>query len=177
MLERYGGISWFGLGDRDLGTHLYRTQRLAEGADLATVTAEVVRAWGLGAHRPARHAATRCGPWSPWPPTTSRDPGPPACPPARRSGSRSTSCSATTPSPSPGCASPAPRTPDRVPACSTRVADADAVVIAPSNPLVSIAPVLAVPGVRDAVVARRDATVAVSPIVAGGAHQGTGRRG
>ena len=34
MLEQYGGVSWFGLGDRDLGTHLYRTQRLHEGADL-----------------------------------------------------------------------------------------------------------------------------------------------
>ena len=48
MLERYGGVSWFGLGDRDLGTHLYRTQRLAEGADLATVTAEIAAAWDLG---------------------------------------------------------------------------------------------------------------------------------
>src|SRR6478752_2623172 len=50
MLERYGGISWFGLGDRDLGTHLYRTQRLVEGADLATVTTEIAEAWGLGLH-------------------------------------------------------------------------------------------------------------------------------
>src|SRR5690349_19390432 len=47
MLERYGGVSWFGLGDRDLGTHLYRTQRLSEGADLATVTAEIATAWEL----------------------------------------------------------------------------------------------------------------------------------
>jgi LPPG:FO 2-phospho-L-lactate transferase len=48
MLEQYGGVSWFGLGDRDLGTHLYRTQRLHEGADLATVTAEIIAAWNLG---------------------------------------------------------------------------------------------------------------------------------
>ena len=47
-LRRYGGVSWFNLGDRDLGTHLYRTQRLAEGASLSEVTAEIVAAWGLG---------------------------------------------------------------------------------------------------------------------------------
>ena len=46
-LEQYGGVSWFGLGDRDLGTHLYRTQRLSDGADLAPVTAEITRAWSL----------------------------------------------------------------------------------------------------------------------------------
>ncbi|HET6664703.1 MAG TPA: 2-phospho-L-lactate transferase CofD family protein, partial [Acidimicrobiales bacterium] len=46
-LERYGGATWFGLGDRDLGTHLYRTQRQAEGAPLSTVTGEIARAWGL----------------------------------------------------------------------------------------------------------------------------------
>ena len=46
-LERYGGATWFGLGDRDLGTHLYRTQRLAEGASLSTVSGEIARAWGL----------------------------------------------------------------------------------------------------------------------------------
>ena len=47
-LERYGGVTWFNLGDRDLATHLYRTQRLAEGAALAEVTAEIAAAWGLG---------------------------------------------------------------------------------------------------------------------------------
>src|SRR5690606_18850387 len=46
-LRRYGGIDWFNLGDRDLATHLYRTQRLSEGAGLAEVTAEIVAAWGL----------------------------------------------------------------------------------------------------------------------------------
>ncbi len=47
MLGRLGGERWFNLGDQDLGTHLYRTGRLADGADLATVTAEITRAWGL----------------------------------------------------------------------------------------------------------------------------------
>ncbi len=48
MLEHYGGQAWFRLGDRDLGTHLYRTTRLSEGADLATVTAEIAEAWDIG---------------------------------------------------------------------------------------------------------------------------------
>jgi len=46
-LDRYGGATWFGLGDRDLGTHLYRTERQAEGAPLSTVTDEIARGWGL----------------------------------------------------------------------------------------------------------------------------------
>ena len=53
---------------------------------------------------------------------------------------------------------------------------ADRVVIAPSNPLVSIAPVLAVPELREAVEARREACVAVSPIIAGAAVKGPADR-
>ena len=47
-LERYGGLTWFRLGDRDLATHLYRTHRLGEGATISEVTAELARSWGLG---------------------------------------------------------------------------------------------------------------------------------
>ena len=55
-LERYAAVrpegstaapTWFNLGDQDLATHFYRTARLAEGADLTTVTGEITRAWGL----------------------------------------------------------------------------------------------------------------------------------
>ncbi len=67
-------------------------------------------------------------------------------------------------------------TPRRRPACSTPSPAPTTVVIAPSNPIVSIGPVLAVPGVRDAVVARRDDVVAVSPIVAGAALKGPADR-
>jgi LPPG:FO 2-phospho-L-lactate transferase len=52
------------------------------------------------------------------------------------------------------------------------IAAADVVVIAPSNPFISIDPILAVPGIRAAVTARRDQVVAVSPIVAGQALRG-----
>jgi LPPG:FO 2-phospho-L-lactate transferase len=48
-LERLGGSSWFRLGDRDLGTHLHRTGRLADGIGLAEITAEITRAWGIEA--------------------------------------------------------------------------------------------------------------------------------
>ncbi len=54
--------------------------------------------------------------------------------------------------------------------------DADAIVVCPSNPVVSIGPVLAVPGVREALVARRSRVVAVSPIVAGAALKGPADR-
>src|SRR5262249_34132424 len=46
-LERYGVPTWFRLGDKDLATHLFRTQRLHAGAPLSTVTAEIARAWAL----------------------------------------------------------------------------------------------------------------------------------
>jgi LPPG:FO 2-phospho-L-lactate transferase len=56
------------------------------------------------------------------------------------------------------------------------IRDADVVVIAPSNPIVSIGPVLSIPGVREALVAKRHRTVAVSPIVAGAALKGPADR-
>jgi LPPG:FO 2-phospho-L-lactate transferase len=62
------------------------------------------------------------------------------------------------------------------PAALAALADAERVVIAPSNPLVSIAPVLAVPGLRAAVEARREDTVAVSPIIAGTTVKGPADR-
>jgi LPPG:FO 2-phospho-L-lactate transferase len=54
--------------------------------------------------------------------------------------------------------------------------EADTIVVCPSNPVVSIGPLLAVPGVRDALVARRDRVVGVSPIVAGAALKGPADR-
>ena len=175
MLERYGGISWFGLGDRDLGTHLYRTQRLSEGADLAVVTAEIAQAWGLELHVL-----------------------PVTCDPVR---TRVTLAADDVPGPaSPGLSAGTEvgfqeyfvRRRHAVPVAAVRVdgadrarptpgvleaiGDAEAVVVAPSNPIVSIGPVLAVPGVREAVSSRRDTVVAVSPIVAGAALKGPAAR-
>ena len=167
VLGRYGGETWFGLGDRDLGTHLYRTGRRRAGATLSQVTAEIAAAWGLGLRLlpvtddELRTRVTACAGWR-----AER----------RRSPSRSTSWAASTRWRSIGCASTAPTTARPGPGVLEAIERASTVVIAPSNPIVSIGPVLAVPGVRDAVAARRADVVAVSPIVAGAALKGPADR-
>ncbi len=170
-LTRYGGVrpassgaaaTWFGLGDRDLATHLYRTHRLGEGATLSAVTAEIARAWGVG---------VRLLPMTDDPVATkltvpgegelafqeyfvARRHGVPIAS-VRFAGAR-----------------------EARPAAGVleALANADVVVIAPSNPIVSIGPLLAVPGIRDAVEAGRRNVVAVSPIVAGAALKGPADR-
>jgi LPPG:FO 2-phospho-L-lactate transferase len=175
MVGRYGGVSWFNLGDRDLGTHLYRTHRLAQGADLATVTAEITAAWGLGvrllpaSNEPVRTMVTLAADDPP-------GPGSPGLAAGTEIGFQeyfvqrrhSVPVSAVRIDGA-GLATPAPGVLDALD-------DADVVVVAPSNPIVSIAPVLAVPGIEAAVAARRDRTVAVSPIVAGAALKGPADR-
>jgi LPPG:FO 2-phospho-L-lactate transferase len=164
VLGRYGGTTWFNLGDRDLGTHLYRTQRLHDGAPLSTVTAEVARAWALAlAVLPVTDDRVRTR-------VTLPDEGgievgfqeyfvqrhhavPVSA--VRFEGAEA--------------ARPGPGVLDAI-------AGGDPVVIAPSNPIVSIGPVLAVPGVRQAVEAARDRVVAVSPIIAGAALKGPADR-
>ena len=166
-VKRYGGISWFGLGDRDLGTHLYRTQRTVDGATLSEITAEITAAWGLGLRLlPVTDDRLRTmvildGEGADAGLEVSfqeyfvqRHHGVPVRS-VRFDGAEAAR---------PG--------PDVI----ATLADADVIVIAPSNPIVSIDPVLAVPGVRDAVAARRSATVAVSPIVAGAALKGPADR-
>ncbi|MPY93255.1 MAG: 2-phospho-L-lactate transferase [Acidimicrobiia bacterium] len=161
-LDRYGGESWFRLGDKDLATHLYRTQRRSEGATLSEVTAEITRAWGVG---------VRLVPISDDPLATvvtlleggdvdfqdyfvrQRHDVPVAA--IRVAGADQ--------------AAPAP-------GALEAIAEAEVLVIAPSNPIVSIGPVLAVPGVRAAVEAARERCVAVAPIVGGVALKGPADR-
>ncbi|MFP5376320.1 MAG: 2-phospho-L-lactate transferase [Acidimicrobiia bacterium] len=166
-LERYGGQTWFRLGDRDLATHLYRTQRLAEQATLSEVTAEVAAAWGVGVRvlpmsdERVETRVTVAGPT----PDTSEEIGFQEWFVGRRHGVAVESVrfeGAEEAEPGPGVLA--------------AVAAADRVVICPSNPVVSIGPVLAVPGVADAVRARRPDVVAVSPIVAGAALRGPADR-
>lgn len=166
-LERYGGATWFGLGDRDLGTHLYRTQRIAEGAPLSTVSGEIARAWGLQlavlpvTDDPVRTRLTLAdADGSPGEEVAFQDYFV-----ARRHEVPVASvrfAGAETASPAPGVLA--------------ALAAADTVIVAPSNPIVSIGPVLAVPGIREAVAARRDSVVAVSPIVGGRALKGPADR-
>lgn len=165
-LEHYGGATWFRLGDRDLATHLYRTQRLADGLPLSEVTGEVAKAWGLNLRLlPATDDRLRTRV------TVIEEGSPPeevsfqdyfvkrghATPVAavRFEG-------ATESRPAPGVLD--------------ALADATEIVIAPSNPIVSIGPVTAVPGIRKAIEERRDAVTAVSPLVGGKALKGPADR-
>jgi len=162
-LDRFGGQTWFRLGDRDLATHLYRTQRLSEGAGLDEVTGEIVGAWGLGLcvlPMTNDRVETR---------VTLADDGAEIgfqeyfvgrghAVPVRSV----RFCGVEQARPAPGVLD--------------AIATADRIVVCPSNPIVSIGPVLAVPGILDAIVTRRDDVVAVSPIIAGAALKGPADR-
>lgn len=154
-------LGWFNLGDRDLGTHLYRTSRLHEGAPLSTVTAEMAAAWGLALRvlpvtddTVATRVDTATGALT-FQEYFVREHHEVAVTAVQFAGASE--------------ASPADGVLDAI-------GSASVVVIAPSNPIVSIGPLLAVPGVRDAVAARRDRTVAVSPIIGGKALKGPADR-
>jgi LPPG:FO 2-phospho-L-lactate transferase len=166
LRTRYGGQAWFGLGDKDLATHLYRTQRRSEGLTLTEVTAEIVDAWDLGGLRllpmsddPVRTRVVLA--------ETGEEVGFQEYFVGRQhgvavSGVRFDGIEAAAPGP------------DVL--ASLADAEVERIVIAPSNPIVSIGPVLAVAGVADALRARRDDVVAVSPIIAGAALKGPADR-
>jgi LPPG:FO 2-phospho-L-lactate transferase len=165
-LDRYGRATWFGLGDRDLGTHLHRTQRTAEGASLVDITAEITAAWGLALRllpvtedRLRTRLTLASGP----------DAGTEVSFQEYFVQRRHAEAVGAIRFDGADDARPAPGVLEAIASC-------DRLVIAPSNPLISIDPVLAVPGVRDAVAARRDASTAVSPIVAGSALKGPADR-
>lgn len=162
MLRRYGGHDWFGLGDRDLGTHLYRTQRLAEGADLTTVTAEIVQAWGLGfTVLPVTNDRLRTY-------VTTDVEGEISFQEYFVRLQHAVSVTAVR---FEGAESSTPAT-----GVLQAIETADRIVIAPSNPVVSIDPVLAVPGIRKTLQSRRDDVIAVSPIIGGKALKGPADR-
>ncbi len=170
-LQRYATVrpadsvaapTWFNLGDRDLATHFYRTARLREGATLTEVTAEIVRAWELDLtvlpmtddrFRTMVRLTDGGGEVS-FQDYFVRLRHDVAVESVRfeHDAARPTG------------------------AAIAAIADADVVVIAPSNPLVSIAPIRALAGVDDALAARRDSVVAVSPIVGGAALKGPADR-
>ncbi len=153
---------WFSLGDRDLGTHLYRTSRLADGLALSEVTAEITRGWGIEATLlPVSDDALRTRVH------TAHD-GELAFQEyfvRERHDVEVRSIEVI------GASSATP-----APGVLAALRDAEVVVIAPSNPVVSIDPVLMVPGVRDLLARRRSSVVAVSPIVGGHALRGPADR-
>jgi LPPG:FO 2-phospho-L-lactate transferase len=154
--------TWFNLGDRDLATHLYRTDRLRAGAALSTVTQEIADAWGLGLRLlPATDDRLRTR-------VTIQGEGEIGFQEYFVERQHRVPVTAVRFDGAEGCR-PAPGVLDAI-------GRARRVLIAPSNPLVSIDPVLAVPGIRAAVVARRADTLAVSPIIAGAALKGPADR-
>jgi LPPG:FO 2-phospho-L-lactate transferase len=152
-VKRYGGEAWFQLGDRDLATHLMRTQWLREGQTLTQVTQRLCTALGV-----------RCSvlPMSDQPCETMIDTDAGtlsfqrwlveqrALPAVRRVWFQGT--------------------PQPTAALLTALDAADWIVIGPSNPYVSIDPILSLPGVRERLHARP--VLAVSPIVHGAAVKG-----
>ncbi len=161
-LERLGGETWFRLGDRDLATHLYRTQRLAEGATLSQVTSEITGALGVSvgllpmSDDPVRTRLTLLdGPEVSFQEYFVGRRHAVAVKSVRFAGAESATAA---------------------PGVLTAIADAEVVVVCPSNPIVSIGPVLAVPGVTEALAGRRPEVVAVSPIIAGAALKGPADR-
>ena len=168
-----GGEDWFRLGDRDLATHLYRSQRLSEGAPLSQVTAELAE---------RRRIGVRLLPMSDDPVATrltlsGGSPEGPADRTARREVAfqeyfvRLGHAVAVEAVRFSGAESARPG-----PGVLEAIAAADVVIGCPSNPIISVAPVLAVPGIREALRARRHRVVAVSPIVAGAALKGPADR-
>jgi LPPG:FO 2-phospho-L-lactate transferase len=162
MVRRYGGADWFSLGDRDLGTHLFRTDRLSQGRPLHEVTADIARAWGIdftilpATDDPLRTMVTVAAEgeisFQEYFVGRGHDVAVTA---VRFEGVESSR-------PAPGVLE--------------ALEGADRIVVAPSNPTVSIDPVLAVPGVASVLRRRREAVIAVSPIVGGRALKGPADR-
>ena len=160
-LGRLGAETWFQLGDRDLATHLYRTERLRQGATLTEVTGEIAGALGVRARvvpmsdQPVRtRVETRRGSLdfqTYFVRRRARD----AVLSVRLAGVEE--------------ARPAP-------GVLEAVAEARAVVVCPSNPILSIGPILAVPGIREALRNTRAPVAAISPIVGGRALKGPAAR-
>jgi LPPG:FO 2-phospho-L-lactate transferase len=159
-LAAYGvGPDWFGLGDRDLATHLVRTQMLDGGYSLSAVTAALCRRWRPGvellpmtddrvethivvddADSPSGRRTVHFQEY--WLRLQARVPARAVVPIGIEK------------------ASPAP-------GVLEAVAEADLVLVPPSNPVVSVGTILAVPGIREALAATPAPVVGLSPIVAG----------
>jgi LPPG:FO 2-phospho-L-lactate transferase len=162
-LRRLGAKgAWFGLGDLDLATHVLRTIGLAEGLGLAGVTAQIARRFGV---------PVRILPMSDDPITTRVDVRAPEGQDldlhfqeywVERGASDEVNGIRYVGAPA---AHPAP-------GVLEAIGEADAVLICPSNPIASIDPILAVPGVAAAVAARQPRVAGVSPIVGGAPLRG-----
>lgn len=165
-LARFGVEPWFRLGDLDLATHLVRTERLRAGETLSEVTARIAAAFGVRCRllpvtddtmRTIITAEDADGhshryPMQEW---FVRHRSEPPVIAVDFEGAAD--------------AHPAPGVIDAI-------ADADTVLICPSNPVISVGPLLAVAGIREALARRRDRVVGISPIVGGAPVRGPADR-
>jgi LPPG:FO 2-phospho-L-lactate transferase len=159
--------AWFGLGDLDLATHLVRTQRLAGGERLSAITADVAARFGVAARIiPASddRIETRID-------CVDHVTGAPLDLHFQEYWVRRRGADTVKGIRYEGAAAARP-----APGVLEAIATADAVVFCPSNPVVSIGPILAVPAIREAVTARRGRAVGVSGIVGGGPVAGMADR-
>lgn len=161
QLEKYGYETWFRLGDRDYATSVYRTRRFHEGATLSVVTDEIRRALGLRftmlpvTDLPLRTKVTTTAGELDFQDYFVRRRQQDEVLKIRFEGEKK--------------AKPAP-------GVLEAIRGADAVILAPSNPLVSIGPILAVAGVREALRETKARVAAISPIIQAGVVKGPADR-
>lgn len=160
-MQLFGAPSWFSLSDRDLAACLYRRLFLSEGGRLTDAQAQLTRGLGVSARvlpmcdTPVRtHVQTAAG-WRALQEYLIVDHGKPAVEGVRLDGIED--------------AEPTPEVLEAL-------AEAELIVIGPSNPVISIGPILAVPGLREAIIRSKAPVVAVSPFVAGQVVKGPTER-
>jgi len=156
-IARYGREPWFVLGDRDLATHILRSERLRQGATLSTVTAELSAGLGVPSRiLPMTDDAVATIVITPQGRLAFQD---------YFVGRRQSDDVLEVEFAGIDAASGHPT-------AFAAIASADAIVVAPSNPVVSIGPIVVTRGVREAITASEAPVVAVSPIVGGQALKG-----
>ena len=152
-LERFYGKPWFGLGDRDLATHLYRTERMRQGVSLSRITTEIAQAFNVQSRimpmsddRVRTFVKLRGRSVIPFQEYFVRGRARGAVEKIELRGI--------------GAAHPTP-------AVLAAIRKSGAVILAPSNPFVSLGPILQLTGVRDALRKVKSRVAAISPIVGG----------
>src|SRR5439155_11343533 len=156
-MAAFGAETWFNLGDRDLATHLTRTAALRAGRSLSDVTHELTRRLGIAglllpmSDDPVRTRVRTPEAWLTFQEFFVRERARVKVLDVLYEGAEQ--------------ARPAPRV-------LAAIADAELIIVCPSNPITSIGPILAVPGIREALARARARVVAVSPIVGDAAVSG-----
>jgi len=160
-MQRFGEPTWFNLGDRDLATHLHRTRLLREGRTLTDATASIAAGLGVAprvlpmSDQPVRTRILGPDGWLGFQEYFVREKAQIAVQAVRYDGAES--------------AAPAPGVVEAI-------LEARAVIVCPSNPITSVGPILAVPGIVRALGESHATALAVSPIVGGEAVSGPAGR-